>query len=486
MRLPLNSAAYQSRSVIANAQRCINLFPELNSEDAPVKYTHYLTPGLDLLSVHEGNTWRCLYRASNGNLYGVLDQGVYSIDTSYVKTLLGTLTTVATTPVSMADNGLCILIVDGSSSGYTINLTDNSFGNVAAVNFYGADRVDFLDTYFILNRPGTNQFYISLSQVTAAMLIGGLGFDPLDIAAKIGYPDNISSLIVLHREIWLVGTLTSEVWYNSGAADFTFQAMPGAYIEHGTVAKYSLATQDLSSYWLSQDKQGQAMVMRGSEYIAQRISTHAIEYEISQYETISDAVGMIYQQQGHTFYILQFPSANKTWVYDQSTQLWHQRCYTDDNGNLNRHRANCVANAYGQIIVGDYINGNLYAFNLNTYTDNTDAAALTGDPITRIRSFPQNVEDGNRVTYQRFVADMDVGDITSSEVPVVYLRWSDTKGKSWNNYLPQTLGATGEYYSQLQWQRLGYARDRVFELMWSADTKTALNGAFIDIQSSAT
>lgn len=474
--IALTGGFYQAKSIIANAQRCLNLYPEENPKvsQSPVPVTHYQTPGLNLKSAGPlSATSRCLYRASNGDLYEVIGANVYYVNSLFDYTLLGSIAD-GTTIVSMADNGLAIVVVDGTPSGYAIDMQTRAFGAIVNASFYGADRADYVDTFFLFNRPGTNQFYISLSNANYAMLTGGTGFDPLDIAAKIGYPDPIVSLIVMHREVWLIGALTTEIWYNSGAADFPFERMPGAFVEHGCIAKYSVVKQDLSIYWLSQDLQGQIIVLMGNSYNALRISTHAIENEFAKYSTVSDAIGFIYQQEGHVFYVLTFPTADKTWVYDQATQLWHERAYTDNNGDLHRIRPNCCANAYGYNLVGDWQDGKLYSFDLNKYTDN-------GQPISRIRSFPHIVNDGKRIYYSQFIADMAVGEdggTLTSNPPVVALRWSDDRGASYGNRIEQSLGSAGQYLTSVQFQRLGYARDRIFELSWSGDFKTALNGAW--------
>lgn len=499
---------------------------------------------------------RCAYRATNGDLFVVMDNTVQYVDAQWNTTLLGTIDP-GTSICSMADNSLCAVLVDGSSKGYAINLTGHAFGQINAdPAFYGADRADFLDTFFTFNRPGTNQFYISLSNVTYATLTstygailtltldqggsgytngtytgvaltGGTGtgatvnlvisggsvtsatlnaagsgytlndplsasagigagtglemtaalvavaFDPLDIAAKTGFPDPIVSQIVMHREIWLIGSLTTEIWYDSGAADFTMERMPGVFVEQGCIAKYSVAKQDLSVYWLSQDYQGRAIVMRGSNYAAQRISTHAIENEFMGYSTLTDAIGFTYQEEGHTFYVLNFPTADKTWVWDEAAQLWHERAWCDANGTLHRHRAQVATYAYNTNVAGDHTNNNLYAYDNTAYDD-------AGSPIVRIKSFPHMVDDGNRVIYNRFIADMEVGTDTDSDTPEVSLRWSDTRGASYGTAIEQSMGKTGEYLTSIQWRRLGMARDRVFELSWSAPVKTALNGAFVE------
>lgn len=482
MRVPLVSGAYQARSVVASAQRCVNMYPEKNPGDsqAPVPVVHYPTPGLRLLvALPTVATVRGLYRATNGDLFAVAGRDVFFIDNSWAVTKLGTIGDLPT-PVSMADNGDVLVLVDGSTNGYAIDLTSHTFAALFAdPAFYGSDRVDYCDTYFIFNRPGTRQFYISLSQVSFAMLTAGpagSAFDPLDIVAKTGGADPLVAVIVARRELWVVGALTTEVWVNSGAADFTFQSLPGAFIDHGCVARYSLAKQDVSTFWLSQDREGRGIVVQGSGYQVQRISTHAIEADISSYSRIDDAIGYCYQQQGHAFYVLTFPTADRTWAYELSSGQWHELAWTDPNGGLHRHRANCCTFAYGANVIGDWQSGRLYALDPDVFTDD-------GNPVVRIRTFPHLVKDGKRITYQSFVADMQTGTLagtTTANPPLVWLRWSDTRGASYGNPVTRSLGSAGQYDVQAKWWRLGVARDRVFELSWSAPVRTALLGAFIE------
>jgi len=49
--IPLTSGAYQAQSQIANAQRCVNLYPEFNPEKTrpAMPVTHYPRPGLLIL-----------------------------------------------------------------------------------------------------------------------------------------------------------------------------------------------------------------------------------------------------------------------------------------------------------------------------------------------------------------------------------------------------------------------------------------------------
>lgn len=480
MKIPLLEGAYTARSVIAQAQRCVNLYQESNPQDAEEPITHYPTPGLNLLNTAVFNGWRCLYSASNGQLYGCVGQNVYAIDGNWQLTFLGSVAS-SDTPVSMIDNGLVMVIVDGTQLGYVVVLNTNAFSQLVDSAFYGSDRVDYLDTFFVFNQPGTANLYSSPS-----LWVPGVAFDPLAIAAKGGYPDPLQGVITMHRELWLIGTLTTEIWYDAGAPDFPFAILPGTFIEHGCAAKYSIIKAGLSVFWVSKDLRGQAVVFKGHDYQAERVSTFAIENEFQTYPTIEDCITMTYQLEGHVFIDFVFPTANKTWSYDDSAGLWHEKAWTDNNGNFNRHRANCAAFSYNKVICGDWQNGNLYALDINKYTDN-------GQPITRLRGYPHLLDDNKRVFYSQFVADIqageDTGEVdgsTDDDPPLVSLRWSDDRGRTYGNYIQQSLGGIGQYITNVQFQRLGMARDRVFELSWSVPAKTALQGAFLTTRSAAT
>lgn len=492
MKLPLLGGAYTARSIIADAQRCVNLYPEKNPGDAEMPITHYPTPGLTLLSVGPlATTWRGLYYSTTGILFGVLGKTLYRINDDWTYTALGNLTVSANTPVSMVDNGRYLMLVDGSPNGYTYDMQLLAFAAITDPNFQGGDYVGYVDTFFVLNVPGTNQWYCSLSN--------SITFDPTYFAAKTGFADPIQALFVIHREAWVIGSQTTEIWSDVGGTSFPFAPLSGVFIQHGCVAKYSVASYGLQMFWLSQDNKGEALVMMGAAYQAKSVTTPAIAQELSSYSVISDAIGFVYQQQGHIFYVLSFPTENKTWVYDASIDLWHERTWTDANGGENRIRPNCCAFAYGKTVVGDWQNGQLYCFDLENYTDN-------GTPVVRRRGFPHVVMEGARINYLSFIADMEVGTITvdlgsgaggdfnndfgpdfSSAAsaqpipPLVSLRWSDTRGKSWGNPVTQSMGKTGQYYTFPTWRRLGYARDRVFELFWSENCAAALNGAYIEI-----
>jgi hypothetical protein len=493
MQIPLKGGFYRARSLIANAQRCTNLYPERNPEDAEAPVTLYPTPGLVARGVVPApGPWRGLYTASNNNLYGVLGNFIYYIDQNANAVQLGPLLDPRLTPVGMTDNGQQLVVVDGSPQGYTVALATNTYAQIGDANFLGATRADYLDTFLLFNQPGTRNWYSSLSNQVV--------FDATYLVAKSGAPDLLSTLIVMHRELWLLGQKTSELWSNNGGATFPFGIMSGIFIEHGCVAPYSVAKHGLQIFWLGLDKDGVNTVFSGTNYAAKKISTPAIAAEFSKYALVSDAIGMTYKQQDHVFYVLVFPSADRTWVYDASEDLWHERASIDVNGVEHRIRPNAMAFAYGKTWAGDFNNGQLYNLDTETFTD-------AGMPIVRRRSLPHLVQDGKRVTYDALRADMDCGNFNPADfvgspwgggfspgfgppavlqLDNVYLRWSDDRGKTFGNPVGQRLGNTGQYLTQPQWRQLGMARDRVFEFLWATPAFSALQGAWIDVTPAGT
>lgn len=433
--------------------------------------THYPIPGLTKKSSPpKAGRARGSYRSTRGKLFCCVGQTIYYVDANYNWQKIGDLVVQRSTPVSMVDNGQTLLVVDGSQFGYQVDLIALTFAEITDPNFLGADRIDFLSTFVVSNVPGTQEFQSTLSGAP-------LTWDGLYVDSKTGFPDLLQTLIVMHLEIWLIGALTTEIWYNAGGAAFPFALFPGTFIEHGTIAKYSVAKHDLRVLWLSQDKDGKAIVVMGESYKVVRVSTYAIEEEFSKYANLTDAVADIYQIVGHIFYRLHFPSADKTWVLDLQTGLWHEIESTDAQGTTHRARDMFATAAYGRNVSLDWNNGDIYEISTETYTD--------GAAVPRVfrRSFPTLISNGSRVAYFSFAADMELGtdaaDVGDPGVEI-FLRWSDDGGKTWSQPIAQYMGTQGQTLTQAKWWKLGNSRRRVFELFWSVDCKTALNGAWVD------
>ena len=468
MKTPILGSSYVARSVNAADARMVNLFPEIIPEGGKEPAFLNRAPGLKLkVSVGIGpirGMWEF-----NDNLYVVSRDKLYKVDSTYAVTTLGTVAGTSG-PVSMADNGTQ-LFVACNGPGYIYNATTNAFAQITDSDFPGAVTVTYLDGYFVFNEPNSQKIWVT-------GLLDGLSVDPLDFASAEGSPDGVVGIIADHREVWVFGTNSVEVWYNSGNADFPLSRIQGAYNELGCAAPYSIAKMDNGLFWLGKDARGQGIVYRANGYTGQRISTHAVEWQIQQYDNMSDAIGYTYQQDGHSFYVLIFPQADTTWVYDVATQAWHERGgFT--NGEFTRHRSNCQAFFQGDVLVGDYQNANVYAFDLENYSDNGSIQKW----LRSWRALPTDQNNLKRTAQHSLQLDLETGvglTLGQGSDPQVMLRWSDDGGHTWSSEKWVSIGKIGEYYRRAIWRRLGMTmkiRDRVYEVSGTDPVKIAIVGA---------
>ena len=326
--------------------------------------------------------------------------------------------------------------------------------------FSGADVVDIVDNYFVYNNPGTQQWAASniLSPITPALSYGN----------KDGAPDNLVSIIVDHREVYLMGEDSSEVWVDAGTFPFPFQRIPGTSTQHGIVAKFSVARLGNSFAYLSRNIRGQSQVMLMEGYIPKRISTHAVENTLVN-QTVSDAVAFTYQLEGHEVYVISFPTLDITWAYDITTDMWHKWLWCDNTNTYHRCRANCVAVFQNMVLVGDWQNGQIYELDPNNFTDN-------GQNVRRLRRAPHLVTDLQRQYFEEFQiqfqpgvgttgVSMPVDTKSTTTYPQAMLRWSNDGGSTWSREYWVTIGQEGKYKNRAIWRRMGWARDRVYEVV---------------------
>jgi hypothetical protein len=471
MQTPILGSSYVARSVNAADNRMVNLYPEATPDGG--KTAAFLTrcPGLEFLQTIGTGPIRALWahQTNGSNIFVVSGNEVYKLDSmTATPTFLGNVT--GTGPVSIADNGTQLFFACNPDS-YIYNEVTDVFQQITDPDFPGAVTVGYLDGYFVFNQPDSQKVWVT-------SLLDGLSVDPLEFASTEGSPDGLVAINVDHREAWMFGTDSIEVWYDAGLADFPLTRIQGAFNEIGCVAAFSVAKLDNGLFWLGTDARGQGIVYRANGYTGQRVSTHAIEYAIAQYRDISDAVAYTYQQEGHAFYVLTFPTGNATWVYDVATQAWHERAGWD-NGAFTRHRSNCQCNFGGNTIVGDFENGNIYRLNLDVYADNGGVQKW----LRSWRALPSGQNNLKRTAHHSLQLDCESGTGLATgqgDDPQVMLRWSDDGGHTWSNEHWSAMGKIGAYYQRVFWRRLGMTlklRDRVYEVSGTDPVKVAIMGA---------
>lgn len=493
---------YNLKSVNVDCQRCINLYPEIiesgTGKEGNILY-YKSTPGLQkLFTCGDGpirGVWiddpvaspfnppnRMLVASGNEMFKASFESGAWTA------TKIGDLQTTEgpMSGVMMPGNLGSGVFVDGVESYQYFKYLDDAlisedfdtFGSFGWPTVPGATQVLWVDGFLIFIVEGSDQFYVSEWN--------SLEVDPLSFASTEGSLDKMVGGIVLNRQIFFFNERSTEVWANTGNADFPFERIQGGFIEKGCVSASSIAKIDDLVLWLGRDESGQGIVYATQSVNPQRISTHAIEYAISTYADISKASAYTYQSEGHSFYVLSFPEG--TWVYDLSTKMWHERAYTNE-GALERHRGEVSAFHYAVNlqILGDYETNEVYALNSGVYTDD-------GDLITRQRISPHISASMSRVFFKRLTLDLETGigldgGVQGSD-PQVMMQFSNDGGHTWSSEMwagaGKKVGGIGDFKKRVIWNRLGSSRDRVFKITMTDPVPWTLIGAELDVETGAT
>lgn len=467
MKIPFASQSYRSESLPLSAQRCVNLYPEIMPGNAKVLVALFGTPGLKLHATLGNGPIRGMIRMDcgcapgAGRLYVVSGTSLFRLDSNGDNINMGTIP--GTGLVRMATNGTQIAILAGAASDDLYIATVSTLTQVSDTDFPGATSVAFIDGYFLFTSTNSGQFFISGSY-------DGTTFDALDFATAEGDPDNLVAAVVDHREVWLYGAKTIEIWYNSGAADFPFERVSGAFIERGTVSAACISKLDNSLFWVGDDR----VIYRADGYRNVRISTHAIENKLSEYVGLGDLVSFSYTQNGHAFYVLKKPG-EFTFVYDVATGLWHER----ESHNRDDYRVSTYEAAFNYLLVGDDANGNIYRLDPHFYTENGETFISRG-------AAPPLWAEGETAIANSLVIGIEPGvGLTTGQGsdPQIMLRWSDDGGFNWSNEKWRSIGPKGKYKQRARWDRMGQFRHRVYEFAISDPVKRVVDAiAIADIE----
>lgn len=465
--------AYQARNLQAAADVCKNLYVETqDSQTADPRQILLGVPGLALAFTLPDTPTRGQF-AQDGRSWAIGGSSFYETTTG-AAVLIGGVANDGN-PAQFVSNGQDghQLMILSAGIVYCFDLNSSAFTTVTGTSSFPAGTIlglDYMNGFFIV--ATTVEIAISAS-------LDGTSWNAAQVGQRLLATDYLAAIIALPPNLWMIGSLGTEVWYDNGASVFPFGPIPNVFIDAGIAARLSLMRLDNSVAWIAQSRYGARMVVEASaQYVPIRISTHAIEASLNACATVTDFVGYAYLEEGHTFYVLTSVANQLTWVYDVGEKLWHQRLYKNPvNGNEDAQLAwNHVALNGNTHWVGDRRNGNIYTQSLSTYSDN-------GDPIVATRACPHLSQQKHRIFYPGLQIDCQMGvglNTGQGSHPQIMLDWSNDGGETYGNIVNTSIGLIGEYKNRAIFRQLGSGRNRVFRVSISDPVSRCFLNAYLD------
>ena len=458
-------------ATIGDCQRTINLYPTIVGAAGKSTVALAGTPGLtSLFTVAEKASVRGMFLGDlqdTAFFYAAIDDRLYKVKLDGTSSLdIGGLSS-DNKPIKWATGGSgrdTLVIANGTA--YSVKA-----GVLAAI-------VD-LAGVTVTACASTNNFWL-IGLANGQWQISALNdvdsWDPLDFEVADDSSQPVRGIQTSNGQVWLHGATRSNVWYYSGSSLFPFEQMKSALIRYGLLAPDSTAIVDNAMVWLAAMPEGQAQVVAARTYSPERISTPAIESAIAAISTKADAVGYGIESRGHSFYVLTFPAAGATFVYDFATKQWHERLYWTGAA-WQAHLGKCHL-AVGDVhLVGSRSAGIIYTLSDTVYTD-------AGAAIRRLRRAPHISNENRRLRFASAELDLEKGQASAASNPLMYLRWSNDGGNTYGTALQSRIGESGEYGVRVRWSRLGAGRDRVYEVYSDAAIKHFWTDMYINLSAS--
>lgn len=444
----------EAKSKQFSAENVINFYAEKNSTG---EYNLYGRPGLTLFSNISSDPVYALYNWNN-NVYAVIGNFLYKVDSSGGSTNLGTIGTV-TNNIQIFDNSLELVIVNiYNGATYTYDTT-NGLRQVDDPDFRNPTSGTFLDGYAIYSERDSNRWFIS-------DLLNARAYDALDFTTADATSDNLLGVYATLKLLWTFSSKSIQIYQNVGDPSFPFDNLNGSTLQQGCASILSVQQLKNILFWLGED--GTVWSFDGSP---SKISSPAIDNAISRFQTISDAFAFVFPYNGHNFYCLTFPTEERTFVFDLNERLWYDwRTFESTRWNLN-----CAIPAFNKIIVGDSTTGKLYYLDQEKYTDNGEE--IIGQLVT-----PNYFNNTNDTFISRFEVRWEAGVGLLSGLgsnPSVILQKSTDGGITYGKEIWRNISRRGEYdVFKCIWHNLGIGSNVTYKITISDPVRRAIQGIY--------
>lgn len=446
--LPITGGFYESKSLPISHQECTNWYVMTMPPGSLADEVLFGTPGISQLAT--SGALQQINRGAhvkNGVPYFVNGTTLYSLTRTVVDDIetftfnsLGTID--GTARVSMADNGTQLMVLVPDGKGYIYNESAGvPFAEITDADFTASGQpqhVVYIDGYFAVTTDSKKWIVSDLND--------GLAWDALDFSTAEADPDIIVAPVVVQNQIYILGSQTTEGFQNIGGAGFPFQRN-NVHVDKGCVAPYSVIKADNTFFMIGAgvDESPAVWQFTGSTY--SKVSTSAIDYVLSTYTDteLAETYGWAYAFEGA--YFIGFTLPDRTFVFELTTQRWHERksYYKEVNG---RWRVNSIVSAYGRILVGDFVDGRVGELGSDYYTE------YDIDIIRIFSTQPFASEQAMSVPKLELTVETGVGNADVKD-PVISLAISKD-GRTFNAERNRSIGKIGEYMRRVVWRRNGW------------------------------
>lgn len=450
-KIPFFGEGINSKSPVVTRQRRLNCYYEFRKDGDKTKSVLYGTPGMSLkfnITSPNNNPLRGIMGCPLG-LFAVVGNTFYSLSSTGVVLHSFQSLTTNNGAVSMSFNPTQIIVVDGTA-GWIYNVGSNTFTQIVSNFPNGANTVSFLNSFFICELPGTGQYFVSNSG-------DGTTWNALAFTTASQYPDNILAVDALQGLLVTFSQNHQEFYQNIGASPEPFQYIANSANEFGLAAIYSKVHIDNSIMFLTNTREGGYQVAVTSGYSTMVVSTPDIDNIIQSLAVVSDAVALVYQIDSHKFYQLTFPSANRSLLYDVTTNIWNETQTGITPNYAQRHIGQYSTTSNNQTLITDYSNGNIYFPNPNSYTDN-------GQIIPREVTTRHANNEFNKFRVAQIYLDMETGtglQTGQGSNPQIMVNISKDNGRTWGIERWMSTGKIGHYKTRAVMRRITNARDVV-------------------------
>ena len=459
----ITGPTYLSRSKPLSVQQTKNFYHQITKEGKD-QYVLHSFAGLTKKGTVTNGADRG-GRQALGLGFRVVGNTLYSFSKSGAHTSIGTIE--GSSRCIFSDDGANLVIVVPGVKVYVWDGT--TLSEVTDTNIINSLAVTFINNQMVYTK--SNLFIVAnVGDPTTA--------NGLNAANAESQPDDLVRAYAFQQTVYMFGERSTEPWWNTGQGNPPFSRIDGQIFEVGCIAPNSIANTDEAVYWVGDDQ----AIYQASGGIKKRISSIALSHQMSTYSTLSDAFGYTFTMEGQNFYLVTFPTANKTWCLNESLgeSGWFEVSSGTKGG---KYQGSTLINVYNDNYVLDETNGNLYILDLDNMQNNGEI--LHRRRVTSSISGKSIGKNGAEVQMSSFLLIMEVGEgaLSGQGVdPQIQFEASYDGGRSWKPKGWGRIGRRGANTVQVRMDNLDVFYDCIIRLTTSDPVPYHIFAATVDLR----